>query len=261
MVLFCLSIQWLQHTLFANVNVAVWKKTSNWILMASCKFWIYISSEGLWQWMPNRQGALIPKAVSVLGSRTLPHCCKALKQFFFFFSVFFFIIFFCSGGMKVIICFWVTSQLRQFVGLLGHPQNVKCEVAMVFLSASQHSKEARLMMSKTLSRPSNCTKPEKQPCCKQSSQLASLWFLGKMWKHASPFTASLSVRQYLSSWAAERMFFCHTCSCGVLCFVFVCLCNTSDQDWSGAFLVYSNAPKICWIWCFGSQQQTCSLDC
>lgn len=70
----------------------VWNKTSTWILMASCKFWIYISSEGPWQWMPNRQGALIPKAVSVPGSRTLPHCCTALKIFcFFHFFIFIFL--------------------------------------------------------------------------------------------------------------------------------------------------------------------------
>lgn len=64
------------------------------------------------------------------------------KEFFFFFLLFF------SSRMKVIICFWVTSQLRRFVGLLGHPRNVKWGVAMVSSSASQHSEEARLMMSK-----------------------------------------------------------------------------------------------------------------
>lgn len=158
--------------------------------MASCKFWIYISSEGPWQWMPNRQGALIPKAVSVPGSRTLPHCCTALKIFCFFIFSF---LFFCSGGMKVIICFWVTSQLRQFVGPLGHPRNVKWGVAMVSSSASQHSEESRLMMGETLSGPSNCTKPEKQPSCKRSSQLA---FRSDIWENVETCFPIHSIAQY-----------------------------------------------------------------
>lgn len=127
----------------------------------------------------------------------------------------FFILFF-SGGMKVIICFWVTSQLRRFVGLLGHPRNVKWGVVMVSSAASQHSEEARLMMSKTLSRPSNCIKPEKQPSCKLSSQLVFLRKCGNM------LPRSLH-RSTTASWAAKCMFFCSTFPSRVLLLFVFCM--------------------------------------
>lgn len=55
-----------------------------------------------------------------------------------------------------------------------------------------------------------------------------------MWKHASPFTPSLNIRQHLCFWAAKKMFFCSTFpSRRVL--LFLCLCNMSGQKPSWRF--------------------------
>lgn len=67
---------------------------------------------------------------------------------------------------------------------------------MVSSSASQHSEESRLMMGETLSGPSNCTKPEKQPSCKRSSQLA---FRSDIWENVETCFPIHSIAQYPST--------------------------------------------------------------
>lgn len=96
------------------------------------QIWIYISSEGHSGWMQSRQGALIFKSCfSCLGFKDFAPLLDAFKDFFIFFL----------AGMKVIICFWVTSQLCWFLRPRWHPRNEKWGVAILSLSASQHSEE------------------------------------------------------------------------------------------------------------------------
>lgn len=106
---------------------------------------------------------------------------------------------------------------------------------MVSSSASQHSEESRLMMGETLSGPSNCTKPEKQPSCKRSSQLA---FRSDIWENVETCFSIPSIPQHPPPsvlWSSKKeMFFCSTFP-GCRMLLFLCLRHMTGPRLSRRF--------------------------
>lgn len=112
--------------------------------------WIYISLCGMFLHLRFKDYA---------------HCCIALK---------------ILGGMKVIICFWVTSQLCLFLRPHRHSWNQKWGLSSYPCLPVKMLKNLP-NDSTTLLRLSNCTKA-KQPNCNVKSQSV---FLSHIWRNAA----------------------------------------------------------------------------
>lgn len=152
----------------ADINAPVWNKASAWISMVCHKFGFTFPLRDTRAECKTDKVLLFLKAVSrVSGSRTLPHCWMALKIFFFF-----------LGGMKVIICFWVTSQLCWFSQATQTPSEWEMRGGDPILVCQ--SAQCRICLMIAILSEDRATAPKQnKPNCNQRSQLV---FLSDIWR-------------------------------------------------------------------------------